>query len=108
MSAIEKGILTNSTKSRLDELETLQAEISAKIAIEKTKLTIMLKKEEIVGYIRTALKKDPQQMVDLLVKQIILFDDKIMIRYNYIRDKDDDDLNIEFFNGSTYLQPCAP
>ena len=103
MSAIEKGIVTNSTKQRLEELEAVQSELLEKIAIEKTKLTILLTKEEIVGYIKTALKKEPKQMIDLLIRQIKLHDDKIEIFYKHTNNKSPDECHqdFRFHEGST-------
>ena len=103
MSAIEKGIITNSTKQRLDELETLREEIAAKITVEQTKQTIQLTKEEIIRYIKTALKQEPKQMIDLLIQQIVLYDDKIEIYYKYTHSKNPDDnhRDFSFWTGST-------
>ena len=110
MAAIEKGVVTNSTKRRLDELEAVQEEINGKIAIERTKLTIQLNKEEIVHYIKTALKQEPRQMIDLLIKRIILYDDKIKITYNYTGDKNPDDerRDFVFFNSSINVSLAPP
>jgi len=109
MAAIEKGVVTNSTKRRLDELEAVQDEIISKLAIERTKLTIRLTKEEIVRYIKTALKKEPKQMIDLLIKRAVLFDDRIEITYNYTDNKnpDGESGNIILHRCSTYV-PLAP
>jgi hypothetical protein len=88
-------------------------ELNCKIATERTKLTIQLTKEEIVLHIKTALKKEPQQMIELLIKRIILFDDRIEIIYNYTNGKNKDDSNPDtrrdfvFYNGSTYT-PFTP
>ena len=96
MIAIEKGIVTNSTKRRLEELELRQEEITAKIAIEKAKLAQQLTKEDIVQYIKTSLKKEPQLMIDLLINKIILYDDKIEIHYKYTKQSPDDDDQRDF------------
>lgn len=87
LAAIEQGVVTSSTKNRLEELEGRQEEIKAKIMIERTKLTVQLSKDEIVKYLKTALKKEPKQMLDLLIKRIVVYDDKIEITYNYTDNK---------------------
>ena len=96
MTAIEKGIVTNSTKRRLEELELLQEEINAKIAIEKSKLSKQLSKDEIINYIKTAFKKEPRLMIDLLINKIVLYDDKIEIYYKYTDRSPDDDEQRDF------------
>ena len=91
LDAITQGIVTSSTKSKLVELETLRDELNAKIQIEKTKLIMELNKGEIIKFIKRALEKNPKQMIDLLVHQIILYDDKMVIQYNYTKSKSPDD-----------------
>jgi hypothetical protein len=110
VAAIEKGVVTNSTKRRLDELEVAQEEINGKIAVERAKMTVRLTKDEIVRYIKTALKKEPKQMIELLIKRIVLFDDKIEITYNYTDSKnpDDNDRDFLFYRCSTYVQLTPP
>lgn len=98
VGAIEKGILTNSTKTRLEELELQQHELEEKIACEKAKATLRLKKEEIIRYLRTGLKKKPQVMIQLLIKKIVLYDDKVEIYYNYIDNNRPDDFEHQAFS----------
>ena len=52
MNAIEQGIITETTKSRLEELEKQKREITEKIIIAKTKEKALLKKQDIIDYIR--------------------------------------------------------
>ena len=84
MSAIEKGIVTTSTKERLEQLEKQLDQLNEKLIVEKNKDILKTTKNEIVKFIKTALKKEPAPMINLLVKTIVLFDDKIEIYYNYI------------------------
>lgn len=99
LSAIEKGIVTNTTKVRLEELEIKQEEIAQKILMEKTKVKIILTKEDITSHIKRALKNQAARIIDLLVKQIILFDDKIEIICNYTGkiNTEDSRMNISVF-----------
>ena len=82
LRAIEAGIFTSTTKERLQELEMRLDDIQAKIKIEDVKSRIKLSKPEILKFITKAIKKEPAQMIRLLVKRIVLFDDKMEIYYN--------------------------
>lgn len=46
MTAIEKGIITETTKKRLTELEEKRKELDDKIAYEQTKNNMLLKKKK--------------------------------------------------------------
>ena len=63
MDAMEKGIVTSSTKSRLTKLEGRLDEIEAKIIKENAKEKASMKREDIIRYIRAAIKKNPKQMI---------------------------------------------
>ena len=54
--------------------------------------------------IRKALKKEPRLMIKLLVKEVILYDDKVEIYYNCIDKKRPDDLVHQVF--CIYRQDC--
>ena len=82
VSAIEQGIITNTTNKRLRELESRQQELERLIAIEKSKTDIKLTEKEIRLYYETALKLEPMLMIEYLVKEVVLFDDKIQIYFN--------------------------
>lgn len=69
MDAMEKGIITSSTKSRLTKLEARLDEIEAKIITENAKEKASLKREDIIRYLKCAIKKDPKQMIRELVKR---------------------------------------
>jgi DNA invertase Pin-like site-specific DNA recombinase len=81
--AIEQGIITASTKERLQELELQQEELSTKIMIEESKVKTTIKKDDIIEFIKKALNNNAERIIDLLVKQIILYDDKLIIKCNY-------------------------
>lgn len=83
MDAMEKGIITSSTKSRLTKLEARLEEIEIKIIKENAKEKASMKREDIIRYIRGAIKKNPKQMIRELVKKVVLYDGKIQIYYNY-------------------------
>lgn len=87
MDAMEKGIVTSSTKSRLTKLEARLEETEIKIIKENAKEKASMKREDIIRYIRAAIKKNPKQMIRELVKKVVLYDDKIQIYYNYTDNK---------------------
>ena len=102
LSAIEQGIITASTKRRLDELEEKVNRIAASLLLEQTKERITLKREDIIEFLTTAIQQEPQRMLDLLIKQIVFYDDKIEITYNYT-DKgrpDDEHQAFSFYTNS--------
>lgn len=84
---MEKGIVTNSTKRRIEELEKEIEIINENMAIERSKQKLTITKNDIIKYISKAVIQSPQYLIKLLVKNIVLYDDKIEITYNYIDNK---------------------
>ena len=82
MAAVEKGVVTATTTSRLLELETTLNELEQKIAVEKCKQPVRLTREQIRTYYGKALKLEPQLLISYLVRRIVLFDDRAEIEYN--------------------------
>ncbi len=82
MQAIETGGTSSSVMKRLRELETQTIEIERQIQIEQAKSPNKLTKEDILRYYKLALEKEPKVLINYLVKEIKLFDDKIIIKYN--------------------------
>lgn len=83
LKAIENGITTSSTKQRLEELDEKKEELAMKLSIEKSKERLAITQKDIIRYIRKAIQKDPRQMVKLLIKKVVLYEDKIEIYMNY-------------------------
>ena len=88
LSAIEQGIFTKATKQRLDELEAEKSELSVQILKEEiSKPTIT--KEEILYYLTKYRKLNMKQLdhrrrlIDSFVNAIYLFDDYLVITFNY-------------------------
>lgn len=102
---MEQGIVSNSTKKRLDDLEKQLESLDEKILLEKTKAKTQVSKEEIVKYIRTTMKKTPEQILRSLIKEIVLYDDKMEIYYNYADPKrrlDDENCQVFSFYSETF------
>jgi len=87
LECMERGIVTATTKNRLEELENELSEINEHILVLNSKNKKKVSKEDIKKFIKTSLKKEPDTLIRLLVKKIILFDDKIQIFYNYTDNK---------------------
>lgn len=88
LNAIQQGILTKSTKARLEELENNRDELENKIALEK------LAKPKVSAEFMTfwlhrfrkldVTKKEHRQMlIDAFINAIFLHDDKMLITFNY-------------------------
>ncbi len=91
LNAIQQGIFTESTKTRLDELEDKKRALSAGIAAEKLRKP-RLKPENIRNWLYKLRTLDIQKteyrrvLVDTFVNKIFLYDDKIIITFNYKSD----------------------
>ena len=88
LNAIQMGILTSSTKERLEALEEQRKELQAHIAEEKLAKPKM--KEEFVRFWLLRFRKldmtQPEQrqaLVDTFINAIYLYDDKVLITFNY-------------------------
>ena len=94
IKAIEQGIIFESTKDRLAQLENEILELDFAIKQEKAKTTNLISREEIENYLRSYLGKDMSDpevrrlIVNTFIREIILYDDKIIITYNYNDHKD--------------------
>lgn len=82
MTAIENGGTTNTVMKRMRELENRLNELEKQIAIEKSKTAVMLNKDQIKEFYTQALALEPKLLINYLVKQITLFDDRIEIQFN--------------------------
>ena len=82
MKAIEQGIITKTTHARLQELENKKEELEQNILLEKSKEIITLNEKEILEYYNQALRSEPSLLVNYLIKEIKLFDEKIQIYFN--------------------------
>ena len=79
MTAIERGVITNTTTKRLKELEARQEELDKQIIMEKSKNAVRVSEEQIRAYDKEALAFEAQMLINYLVKEIVMYDDKIEI-----------------------------
>ncbi len=88
LNAIQQGIITESTKKRLEELEQLKSEISVQIAKEEIKQPT-LSREQILFWFHRLRKMDVKKLehrrrlIDSFINSIYLFDDYMIITFNY-------------------------
>ena len=66
----------------LEELESRLDELKAKIKIEDAKAEIKLTKPDIIKFINKAIRKEPVQIIKLLVKEVVFFEERIEVYYN--------------------------
>ena len=88
LNSIQMGTLTSSTKERLEALEDQRKELQARIAEERLAKPKM--KEEFVRFWLLRFRKldmtQPEQrqvLVDTFINAIYLYDDKVLITFNY-------------------------
>ena len=88
LNAIQAGIFTSSTKQRLETLEAEKQEFSVQIIKEEVSKP-SISKEEILFYLTKYRKLNMKQLdhcrrlIDSFVNAIYLFDDKLVITFNY-------------------------
>jgi hypothetical protein len=82
MRAIEQGIINNTTNKRMTELEKQLEDLERQILIERSKLSIRITEEEIKEFYIQALQKEPLSLINFLIKEIKLYNDKIEITFN--------------------------
>lgn len=66
----------------MQELEDQLATIEKQIIIEKSKTQTKISREQIVRYYQDALRHKSKQLINILVKEIQLYNDKIKITFN--------------------------
>ncbi len=104
MRAIEEGITSNTTNKRLHELEARQEELEKELVIEKSKTALLLTEEEIRAFYEKALKLEIQELVNYLLEEVTLYDDKIIIRYkSATKNGSDESQGFSFYMGKTVM-----
>ena len=82
ISAIEQGIITNTTNKRLRELETRQEEVERLILIERSKSQVKVPEKEIREYYNEALELEALMLANYLIKEIKLYNDRAEVYLN--------------------------
>lgn len=78
---MERGIVSNATNKRLKELESQQELLERQILIERSKQAVQFKESDIREFYEQMLH-EPKTLITYLIKQVILYDDKIEIQFN--------------------------
>ena len=91
LEAIEQGILTPTTKQRLDELEARKEALNTSILEEELKKPI-LTREWIRFWLEKFRKGDvgstehQRQIIDTFVNSVYVFDDRVVLNFNFTDD----------------------
>ena len=88
LNAIQAGIFTPSTKQRLDELEETKSNLGIQILQEEMQRPVFTRKQILFGLHRyRKLDMDKlehrQSLIDTFVNAIFLYDDKLVLTFNY-------------------------
>ena len=88
MKAIEDGLYTRTTKERLEALESQKDELTVKIADEKLKKPSF--NEDFIRFwlmkfrkFDISQKKQRKALIEIFVNAIFLYDDRMLITFNY-------------------------
>ena len=85
MNAIEQGIITDTTKDRLQELESTRKDLQEKLIFERMQEKTVLEKKAIENYLKKAVEQEPEIMIELLVEKVYVYsDDRIEIMLHYV------------------------
>lgn len=101
LKAIEQGIITDLTKFRLQQLENELVELDIEITKEKYRENSLLTKEEIEQFLRKQVFEDTQNikirklLVNTFVRTVYLYNDKVVILFNYTNSPDKPKFTVE-------------
>lgn len=93
LRAIEAGIFNSATKQRMDELDIQKTELTTALAVSKLREDLGLKKEQILYFLQQFVKMDytdlecQKRLIKIFVNAIFVYDDKIVLTFNYSEDK---------------------
>ena len=105
MTAIEQGVITATTKNRVTELENEIDGLQAKILEEECNLQNQVSREDIMDYLTYGVRQSsPQVLLDILVNKIELFDDEIVVYFNYSDKTNPDNPDTD---ARDFLLPCG-
>ncbi len=114
ISAIEQGIISPTTKQRLQELETLKGELAYEIDVKRSQ-DRRFTKPQLLNFFKSvdlneaATPQEKQAITRHFIKKIYLWEDRIVIFYNFSnRSGSDDTEDAEFENLiKTALSECS-
>ena len=88
LNAIQQGIVTSSTKQRLEDLENQMSDISVQIIKEEMSKPLLTKNQILFWFYRfrkynTHRLDHKRRLIDSFINAIYLYDDKMVITFNY-------------------------
>lgn len=88
LNAIQQGIITSSTKERLEELEQQKSEIAVQITKEEMRRPTLTKEQIVFWFERfrklnTNKLEHRRRLIDSFINSIYLYDDRMVITFNY-------------------------
>ena len=92
LKALEAGIITETTKRRMDELEAQKAEQMSALTASQLRQDLGLKKEHILYFLHRFAEMDitdmacRKQMIKTFVNSVFVYDDKVVLTFNYSGD----------------------
>lgn len=111
LNAIQQGIFTPSTKQRLEELEETKERLTVSILQEELQKP-RLSKEQILFFLHrfraidTTKQKQRQRLIDSFVNAVYVYDDKIILTFNY--QDGTETITLDDINGSDLEAECPP
>ena len=106
IAAVENGFFSETTNTRLKELENRKAELNDIISKEKQKEVKPLTREEVEDYLSYAITQPSQTLIDLLVRKVIVKDDTADVYLKYKSDSPPNDkskIKIEYKDSARNL-----
>ena len=98
LSVLEKGITHQEIIDRIDELKEQIAALEKAIFTEKNKMDTPFKREELRKYYCDVIKKNAKEIIEILIKKIRVYKDKIEIKLNTPLKKDPDNNQGSFYS----------
>ena len=94
---------------RLRDLESKQEDLKKRILIEKSKTAVQVTENQVREFYEKALRLKPQMLIEYLIKEILLFDDKIQIQFNTpLNESPDDNTGFSFITKTVSLAYKIP
>lgn len=101
IKAIEQGIITEMTKTRLHELETQIMQYEFDIEREQQRTYAYLSMEMIQEYLESKLFDNPSNIeirkaiINTFIREVIIYEDKVVITYNFSEPTEPHKINTE-------------
>lgn len=91
IAAVENGFFSETTNERLKELESRKAELKETIAKERVKEITPLTQKQVVDYLTYAITQPSQNLINLLVRKVIVRENAVDVYLKYTSDNPNDD-----------------